>query len=94
MCLGVPMRVIEIEGFEATCEAHGVRRQANLFLLQHEDILQGDHVMVHRGQAIARMSEEEAGSVWTLLEEMLQREQDAAKAAREQPPLTRRTQRA
>ena len=38
MCLGVPMRIVEIDGFNARCEARGIERQASLFLLQHENI--------------------------------------------------------
>ena len=38
MCLGVPMRIIEIDGFNARCEARGIERKASLFLLQHEDL--------------------------------------------------------
>ena len=74
MCLGVPMRIVEIDGFNATCEARGIRRQANLFLLQHEDLRPGDLVMIHVGNAIQKMTEEEASSAWALYDEMLERE--------------------
>ena len=30
MCLGVPMRIIEINGFNARCEARGIERKASL----------------------------------------------------------------
>lgn len=82
MCLGVPMRIVDIDGFKATCEARGIRRQANLFLLQHENLRPGDLVMIHVGNAIQKMSEEEAQSAWALYDEMLARE---AAAAREMP---------
>ena len=59
MCLGVPMRVIEIDCFAARCEARGIERKASLFLLQHEDIQVGDLVMIHVGNAIQKMTEEE-----------------------------------
>ena len=36
------MRVIEIDGFSARCEARGIERNASLFLLQHESIQVGD----------------------------------------------------
>ena len=52
MCLGVPMRVVERDGFRARCEAKGIERSVSLFLLQHEAIGPGDHVMVHVGYAI------------------------------------------
>lgn len=69
MCLGVPMRVIEREGFNARCEVNGIERTVSLFLLQHEEVGPGDCVMVHVGYAIQKMSEAEAKSVWDTLEE-------------------------
>lgn len=70
MCLGVPMQVVELDGFLARCEAKGIERTVSLFLLQHEEIVPGDHVMVHVGYAIQKMSEEEAQSAWDLYDEM------------------------
>ena len=81
MCLGVPMRVVEINGFAARCEARGIERKASLFLLQHEDIRVGDLVMIHVGNAIQKMSEADAHSAWELYDEMLQRENEALQAA-------------
>lgn len=75
MCLGVPMRVVERDGFNARCEAMGIERTVSLFLLQHEDVEPGDHVVVHVGYAIQKMSEAEARSVWDTLEEMLDAEE-------------------
>ena len=71
MCLAVPMRIIEINGFNARCEARGIERKANLFLMQHEDLQVGDLVMIHVGNAIQKMTEEEAHSAWELYDEML-----------------------
>ena len=71
MCLGVPMRIVEIDGFTARCEARGIERTASLFLLQHENVQVGDMVMIHVGNAIQKMSEEEAQSAWELYDEML-----------------------
>ena len=68
MCLGVPMRVVEINGFMATCEARGIERKASLFLLQHESIQVGDLVMIHVGNAIQKMTGEEARSSWELFD--------------------------
>jgi hydrogenase expression/formation protein HypC len=76
MCLGVPMRVVDRDGFLARCEAKGIERSVNLFLLQHEDIQPGDHVMVHVGYAIQKMSEDEAQDAWGLYEEMLAAEDE------------------
>mgnify|MGYP000196338758 FL=1 len=74
MCLGVPMRIVEINGFQARCEARGIERQANLFLLQHENLQVGDMVMIHVGNAIQKMSEEEAQTAWDLYDEILDAE--------------------
>lgn len=81
MCLGVPMRVIEIDGFSAVCEARGIRRNASLFLMQHEDVQVGDMVMIHVGNAIQKMTEEDARSAWDLYDEMFEREAEAAAEA-------------
>lgn len=70
MCLAIPMRVVERDRFTARCEARGVERTVNLFLLQHEDIAPGDHVMVHAGRAMQKMSEAEALRAWDLYDEM------------------------
>lgn len=81
MCLGVPMRIIEINGFAARCEARGIERKASLFLLQHEELKVGDLVMIHVGNAIQKMSEEEARSAWELYDEMLALDAEAANGA-------------
>ena len=75
MCLGIPMQIMQIEGIVAHCEAKGVRRDVNLFLLQDrmgEQALQvGDFVMVHVGYAIQVISEAHARSAWELYDEMI-----------------------
>jgi hydrogenase expression/formation protein HypC len=65
------MRIIEIDGYSARCEAKGIERKANLFLLQHENLQVGDMVMIHVGNAIQKMTEEEAHSAWEIYDEML-----------------------
>ena len=72
MCLAIPMRVIEIEGFNARCEAKGIERKVSLFLMQHEQVLVGDMVLIHVGYAIQKVSEEEARTAWDLLDEVLE----------------------
>jgi hydrogenase expression/formation protein HypC len=76
MCLGIPMRVMECDGFIARCEAKGIVRTVSLFLLQHEPVEPGDHVMVHVGYAIQKMSETDAMSAWDLYDEMLEAEEE------------------
>ena len=74
MCLGVPMRIKQIDGFTAICEARGIERTASLFLMQHENLQVGDLVMIHVGNAIQKMTEEEARTAWDLYDEMFERE--------------------
>ncbi|MBT8041356.1 MAG: HypC/HybG/HupF family hydrogenase formation chaperone [Xanthomonadales bacterium] len=81
MCLGVPMRIVEIDGFTARCEARGIERKANLFLLQHENVQVGDMVMIHVGNAIQKMSEEDAQTAWELFDEILALEDEANASA-------------
>ncbi|HSH30948.1 MAG TPA: HypC/HybG/HupF family hydrogenase formation chaperone [Thiohalobacter sp.] len=71
MCLGIPMQVLNVDGFVAQCEAKGIQRDVSLFLLQDEPLAPGDFVMVHVGYAIQKMSEQEARSAWELYDEML-----------------------
>jgi hydrogenase expression/formation protein HypC len=71
MCLAVPMRIKSVDGFAAVCEAKGIEREVSLFMLQGEEIAPGDHVLVHVGYAIQKVSEEEARSTWDLFEEIL-----------------------
>ena len=71
MCLGIPMQIVEIDGFDAVCEAKGVRREASLYLIQGEQVELGDFVMVHVGYAIQKMSESDARSAWELHDEIL-----------------------
>jgi hydrogenase expression/formation protein HypC len=71
MCLAIPMRVVEIDGFNARCEAKGIERTVSLFLMQHETVATGDMVMVHVGYAIQKVTAEDAKSAWELYDEML-----------------------
>lgn len=70
MCLAIPMQIIEVNGYNARCQAKGIEREVSLFLLQDEPVEPGDYVMVHVGYAIQRMTEEEAQSAWELFDEM------------------------
>lgn len=54
MCLGIPMQIIAIDGYNARCEAKGVEREVSLFMLQDESVSVGDYVMIHVGYAIQK----------------------------------------
>jgi hydrogenase expression/formation protein HypC len=71
MCLGIPMQVVAIDGYNARCTAKGVMREVSLFMLQDESIAVNDYVIVHVGYAIQKMTEKEAHSTWELLDELV-----------------------
>ena len=71
MCLGIPMQVLEINGFMATCEAKGVYRDVSLFMLQDENLAVDDFIVVHVGYAIQKITPQEAQTAWELYDQML-----------------------
>jgi len=71
MCLAVPMRITTIDGFQCSCEARGIQREVSLFMLQDESLAPGDHVLVHVGYAIQKVSADEAALSWQLFDEIL-----------------------
>lgn len=71
MCLAIPMKITAIDGFNCTCEARGIQRDVSLFMLQGEELAPGDHILVHVGYAIQKVSESEASASWELFDEML-----------------------
>lgn len=71
MCLAVPMRVVEVDGLSARCEARGVERRVSLLLLGDDAVAPGDFVTVHLGQALARVDADEAQRAWALVDQML-----------------------
>lgn len=71
MCLAIPMQIVEIDGYNARCEAKGQSRDVSLFLMQGEPLAVGDFVMVHTGYAQQKMSAEDARLAWELYDEML-----------------------
>ena len=72
MCLGVPGRVIEIDGSIATVYFWGVRRQVRLDVVD-EPVQPGDYILNHVGYAIRRIPAEEIGATLALYEELLMR---------------------
>jgi hydrogenase expression/formation protein HypC len=68
MCLAIPMRIIEIDGFRAVAEVDGVRREARLDLLS--EVAVGDYILVHAGLAIAVVDPESAEETLTVLRQL------------------------
>ena len=65
------MQIVEINGFVARCQAKGVERDVNLFMLQHEGLEPNDFVVVHVGYAIQKISPQDASSTWEAYDQML-----------------------
>jgi hydrogenase expression/formation protein HypC len=74
------MQIVQVNGYSARCQAKGVERDVNLFLLQHETLAPGDFVVVHVGYAIQKVSAQEAATAWQIYDEMLTAEGKAADA--------------
>ena len=68
MCLGIPMKVIEMSGNEAVAEAGGIRKNIRLDLL--EDVRVGDFVLIHTGYAIEKLDPEAARETLELIKQV------------------------
>ncbi len=76
MCLGVPGKVIAVDGNCATVDFWGVRRQVLLDVVD-EPVAVGDYVLNHVGYAIRRIPESEIGETLALFEQLLAQEDEA-----------------
>jgi hydrogenase expression/formation protein HypC len=70
MCLGVPGKVIAVEGNTATVDFWGVRRQVLLDVVD-QPVAPGDYVLNHVGYAIRRIPENEIQETLELFEQLL-----------------------
>ena len=61
MCLGIPMRVIEVDGVFALCEGRGRQERLNILLL--EEVLRGDWVYSVLGQARTKLTAQQADEI-------------------------------
>ncbi len=65
------MCVTTIDGLNARCEARGIFRDVSLFMLQDDPPQVGDFVMVSVGQAVRKVSPEDARLSWELYDLIL-----------------------
>ena len=68
MCLAMPMKIKNIDGNSADCEAGGLTQKVYTYI--YCDTRPGDYLMVHAGFAIEKMTEKEALENLELLEEI------------------------
>jgi hydrogenase expression/formation protein HypC len=70
MCLGVPGKVLAIDGMVATVDFFGVQKELRLDIVD-EPVAVGDYVLNHVGYAISRIPPEEVGETLALFEQIL-----------------------
>jgi hydrogenase expression/formation protein HypC len=70
MCLGVPGRVISVDGLIAQVDFWGVRKEVRLDVVD-EPVQPGDYVLNHVGYAIRRIPAEQIAGTLALYEELL-----------------------
>ena len=75
MCLAVPAEIKSIDGHLATVDYGGVKRTANISLVEAKV---GDYVIVHAGYAIQVMDKAEAEKTLDIFQEMLSLENAGA----------------
>lgn len=70
MCLGIPMKVLKIEGERAVAEIGGAEKEISIVLV--DDLKVGDYVIVHAGFAIEKLDEKEALETLELIREIIE----------------------
>jgi hydrogenase expression/formation protein HypC len=70
MCLGVPGKVLAIEGMSATVDFFGVRKELRLDIVD-EPVSVGDYVLNHVGFAIRRIPPDEVQETLALFDQIL-----------------------
>ncbi len=71
MCVGVPMKLVEVDYPAGVAEAKGVRREIGLQLMPEGSLEIGDFVIVHVGFAIEKVDKKLAAEIWESLDEIL-----------------------
>jgi hydrogenase expression/formation protein HypC len=71
MCLGVPGRILAIDGLSATVDFFGVRKELRLDIVD-EPVQVGDYVLNHVGFAIRRIPPEEVQETLALFDQVLE----------------------
>jgi hydrogenase expression/formation protein HypC len=70
MCLGVPGKVIAVDGLVATVDFWGVRKQVNVSIVD-EPVGPGDYVLNHVGYAIRKIPADDIAATLALYDELL-----------------------
>lgn len=70
MCLGVPGRVLEVNGLVARVDFFGVTREVRLELVD-QPVAPGDYILNHVGYAIRRIPQEDIQETLSMYEQLL-----------------------
>jgi hydrogenase expression/formation protein HypC len=70
MCLGVPGKVLSIDGQEASVDFFGVKRKVRLDIVD-EPVAVGDYILNHVGFAIRRIPDGEVEETLKLFQDFL-----------------------
>jgi hydrogenase expression/formation protein HypC len=65
------MQITALDGLSACCEARGVQRNISVFMLRDDPPVVGDFVMISMGQAVRKVSAEDARLSWELYDQIL-----------------------
>lgn len=80
MCLGVPGRVVRVQGMVATVDFWGVRKEVRLEVVD-EPVAPGDYILNHVGFAIRRIPEGQIAETLALYEQLLREAENDIMAA-------------
>lgn len=69
MCLAVPLKILSIDGKTAVGEASGLTQKVRVDFIP--DLAVGDHVMVHAGFAIEKLTQRQAEENLACIEEAI-----------------------
>ena len=67
MCVALPGKVLEVKGDVAVCDFNGNIVEARAGLV---DVVQGDHVLVHAGCILQKVSQGEAEDLQNLMNDI------------------------
>ena len=80
MCLGVPGRIVAVNGLVATVDFWGIRRQVRLELVD-QPVAPGDYILNHVGYAIRRIPEDDIQGTLDLYAQLLREAEEDLMAA-------------
>ena len=78
MCLGIPAKIMQLEGEFAEANINGATIKVGIQLLDEVKI--GDYVLVHTGYALEKLSKEEALETLKTLDELEKFNNDSMQA--------------